>query len=64
MPMIGSDIRMPQNAELAKIYKDFLLEDGLTMTNFAQMAAQDAGAASGAYRKIMTMPEDVVFDIV
>ena len=34
------------------------------MENFARMAKQDSLSASGAYRKIVTRPDDVVFDIV
>ena len=64
MPMIGNSVRMPQNAELASIIKGLMQEDGLSMTDFAKMASQDSMSASGAYRKILAMPDDVVFDIV
>ena len=39
MPLVGNDIRMPRNADIAAIYHELLSKDGLTMTNFAQMAA-------------------------
>lgn len=64
MPMVGHDIRMPKNEDLVKIIHDLMTKDGITMTNFAQMAIQDSLSCSGAYRKIVTKPDDVVFDIV
>jgi len=39
MPMVGNSVRLPKNAELASIITKLLEKDGLTMTNFAQMAA-------------------------
>ena len=38
MPMVGSSIRLPKNAELAAIFNELLSKDGLTMQNFAQMS--------------------------
>ena len=35
MPMVGSNIRMPRNADIAAIYHELLRKDGITMTNFA-----------------------------
>ena len=64
MPMVGHNVNLPKNVELAKIITDLLLKDGITMTNFAQMASQDSLSASGAYRKIVTKANDIVFDIV
>ena len=34
------------------------------MDSFAKMANQDSMRARGAYRKIVTRPNDVVFDII
>ena len=35
MPMVGNNIRMPRNADIAAIYQELLRKDGITMTNFA-----------------------------
>ena len=35
MPLVGNNIRMPRNAEIAAIYHELLRKDGITMTNFA-----------------------------
>lgn len=64
MPMIGHDINLPKNEELRKIMMDAMLADGITMDNFAGLAANDSISASGSYRKIVTKPEEVWFDIV
>ena len=63
MPMIGHDIRMPKNEELGQIYTEILLKDGVSASDFAALSKQDSLSASGAYRKIVARPEDVVFDI-
>ena len=64
MPMVGHNVRLPQNPELAKLITDLMLEDSLSLENFVTMAKQDSMSASGAYRKIMAKPSEVVFDIV
>jgi len=64
MPMVGNQVRMPRNPELAQLYHELLLKDGITMDHFTKMASQDSMSASGAYRKIIAKPEDMVYDVV
>ena len=64
MPMVGHDINFPKNEEIKKIITDIMQEDGITIENFAKLAANDCISASGSYRKIVTRPEEVWFDIV
>jgi len=39
MPMIGHEVRLPPNAELAQIYQDLLTKEGITLENFSRMAS-------------------------
>lgn len=37
MPMIGHSIRLPKHPELAQIYTELLLKDGITLDHFTKM---------------------------
>ena len=64
MPMVGHDVNLPKNEDLKKIIIDIMKADGITLDNFAKLAANDCISASGSYRKIVAKPEDVWFDVV
>ena len=57
-------MRLPKNPDLAKIYADLLKKDVITFENFERMSKQDSLSATGAYRKVVAKPDDVVFDVI
>ena len=61
--MVGPSIKMPSNPEVKQIILDILEKDGMSMSNFQQLASHDSLSASGAYRKILAKPDEVIFDI-
>lgn len=64
MPMVGHGVNMPKHKQLLQIFEAVMQEDGVSIENFAQLAANGCISASGSYRKIVARPDDVWFDIV
>jgi tRNA pseudouridine13 synthase len=64
LPIVGPSVRLPQHEGMAQIMLDILNEDKITLQMFADQDGVQATSASGDYRKILTKPDDVQFDVV
>ena len=62
--MIGHDVKMPKNEDLLKIFDELLKADGLSLEHFRDQSGVAATSASGSYRRIVTVPDQVQYDII
>lgn len=63
-PIIGHQVKLPKNKEMALVIEDILKEDGITMATFASHEKMVTTSASGSYRKIVARATDIESDIV
>lgn len=64
LPMIGYETRLPKNEDLQQIFKETMMQEGITLDHFHQIQKVEATSAQGSYRKIIAQPDQMEFDIV
>ena len=64
MPMVGYETRMPRHKDLQDIVYHILAKDGIALDHFQQLQQVAATSASGGYRRIVSVPKDVSYDVV